>query len=66
MFHKNLLRIRTCNNYTVEQVAKKMNISPELYEKWESGEVVPTVDVLPPTLFVLRLLLMRCIYGHKH
>lgn len=47
MFHKNLLRIRTCNNYTVEQVAKKMNISPELYEKWESGEVVPTVDVLP-------------------
>ena len=24
-----------------------MNISPELYEKWESGEVVPTVDVLP-------------------
>ena len=47
MFHKNLKKYRICQNYTPEHIANELEISVDTYLLWESGEVIPTVDVLP-------------------
>lgn len=43
----NLRRLRTAKNYTQEQAAQLLNISPKSLSRWECGSTMPDVMLLP-------------------
>ena len=46
-FGVNLKRLRTAKNYTQEQAAQLLNISPKSLSRWECGSTMPDVMMLP-------------------
>lgn len=46
-FGENLKRLRLAKNYTQEQVAQKLNISSKAVSRWECGNAMPDVLMLP-------------------
>lgn len=46
-FGENLKRLRTEKNYTQEQAAQLLNISPKSLSRWECGSTMPDVMMLP-------------------
>ncbi len=46
-FGKNLKRLRLAKNYTQEQAAQMLNISPKSLSRWECGTTMPDVMLLP-------------------
>ncbi len=44
MFRENIIRLRSINNMSQEEVASKVGISRQAYAKWESGESVPDIN----------------------
>jgi len=47
IFGENLRRLRTEKNYTQEQSAQLLNISPKSLSRWECGSTMPDVMMLP-------------------
>ncbi len=43
----NLKRLRLAKNYTQEQAAQMLNISPKSLSRWECGSTMPDVMILP-------------------
>lgn len=43
----NLKRLRLSKNYTQEQAAQLLNISPKSLSRWECGSTMPDVMILP-------------------
>lgn len=43
---KQIARLRRENNYTQEQLAEKLKVSPQAVSKWENGNSVPEVQLL--------------------
>ena len=43
----NLKRLRVSKNYTQEQAAQLLNISPKSLSRWECGSTMPDVMLLP-------------------
>ena len=43
---KQIARMRICSNYTQEQLAEKLEISPQAVSKWENGKAVPEIPLL--------------------
>ncbi len=41
-----IARLRKGNNYTQEQLAEKLNVSPQAVSKWENGNSVPEIPLL--------------------
>ncbi|MDE5859668.1 MAG: helix-turn-helix domain-containing protein, partial [Oscillospiraceae bacterium] len=41
-----IANLRTGNNYTQEQLAEKLKVSPQAISKWENGKAVPEVSML--------------------
>lgn len=54
MLKDNLVMLRKLNGYSQEQIAEKINISRQVYAKWESGATVPDID---------RAALLAQVYG---
>ena len=46
-FGENLKRLRIAKNYTQEQAAQLLNISPKSLSRWECGSTMPDVMMLP-------------------
>ncbi len=46
-FGENLKRLRLAKNYTQEQAAQLLNISPKSLSRWECGSTMPDVMMLP-------------------
>ena len=46
-FGENLKRLRMAKNYTQEQAAQLLNISPKSLSRWECGSTMPDVMMLP-------------------
>ncbi len=46
-FGENLKRLRVAKNYTQEQAAQLLNISPKSLSRWECGSTMPDVMMLP-------------------
>ena len=46
-FGENLKRLRLAKNYTQEQAAQQLNISPKSLSRWECGSTMPDVMMLP-------------------
>lgn len=46
-FGENLKRLRVTKNYTQEQAAQMLNISPKSLSRWECGATMPDVMMLP-------------------
>lgn len=46
-FGENLRRLRIAKNYTQEQAAQLLNISPKSLSRWECGSTMPDVMMLP-------------------
>lgn len=46
-FGANLKRLRLAKNYTQEQAAEKLNISSKAISRWECGNAMPDVMMLP-------------------
>ena len=51
MFDANKMRVqiahlRRRNNYTQEQLAEELKVSPQAVSKWENGKAVPEVPML--------------------
>ena len=44
MLRDNLIMLRNINGYSQEQIAEKVGISRQAYEKWESGATVPDIE----------------------
>ena len=47
IFGENLKRLRVAKNYTQEQAAQLLNISPKSLSRWECGSTMPDVMMLP-------------------
>lgn len=47
IFGENLKRLRIAKNYTQEQAAQLLNISPKSLSRWECGSTMPDVMLLP-------------------
>ena len=47
IFGENLKRLRMAKNYTQEQAAQLLNISPKSLSRWECGSTMPDVMMLP-------------------
>jgi len=47
IFGENLRRLRIAKNYTQEQAAQLLNISPKSLSRWECGSTMPDVMMLP-------------------
>jgi len=47
IFGENLRRLRIGKNYTQEQAAQLLNISPKSLSRWECGSTMPDVMMLP-------------------
>ncbi len=47
IFGENLKRLRLVKNYTQEQAAQLLNISPKSLSRWECGSTMPDVMMLP-------------------
>lgn len=41
-----IAHLRTGNNYTQEQLAEKLRVSPQAVSKWENKKAVPEVPML--------------------
>lgn len=46
-FGKNLKRLRLSKSYTQEQAAQALNVSPKAVSRWECGNTIPDVMLLP-------------------
>lgn len=46
-FGNNLKRLRLAKNYTQEQAAEKLNVSSKAISRWECGNAMPDVMLLP-------------------
>lgn len=46
LISKYLQFLRKCNNYTQDDLAKKLGISRQAVSKWETGTTIPDVEVL--------------------
>lgn len=46
-FGENLKRLRIAKNFTQEQAAQSLNISPKSLSRWECGSTMPDVMMLP-------------------
>ena len=46
VFGKNLIKFRKANSMTQEQLARKMNVSPQAVSKWEKNSY-PDAQLLP-------------------
>ena len=44
MLKDNLMMLRKLNGYSQEQIAEKIGISRQAYEKWENGATIPDID----------------------
>ena len=47
IFGENLRRLRIAKNYTQEQAAQLLHISPKSLSRWECGSTMPDVMILP-------------------
>ncbi len=47
MFHEHLKRIRIASKKTQGELAAYLNISTQSVSKWESGQSLPSIDLLP-------------------
>ena len=47
IFGENLKRLRVAKNFTQEQAAQLLNISPKALSRWECGSTMPDVMILP-------------------
>ena len=47
MFHEHLKRIRTASRKTQGELASYLNISTQSVSKWENGQSLPSIDLLP-------------------
>lgn len=45
-FNNRIVQFRTYNDFCEEQVAKAIGVSLEIYKKYESGELTPTIDIV--------------------
>lgn len=44
MFRENIIRLRSIHNMSQEEVASRIGISRQAYQKWESGESIPDIN----------------------
>ncbi len=51
--NKNIKALRRGKNLTQEQLAQKLNISPQAVSKWETGTTLPDISLLPSISVVL-------------
>ena len=47
MFHEHLKRIRIASRKTQGELASYLNISAQSVSKWENGQSLPSIDLLP-------------------
>ena len=53
-FAQNLIQLRRQYNMTQEQLANKLNISSQAVSKWETGQSLPDIIMLPKIADIFR------------
>ena len=65
-FSENLKRIRTLKNITQEELAKKINIHPVQFSRYERGLTTPSIDIAQNIAFVLDVTLDELVVGNEN
>lgn len=60
-FSEKLQSLRERNGYTQEELAKKMNVSSQTIEKWESGESFSEVADLIKTSHLVNVIVEHLV-----
>ena len=63
---KNIIKFRKENNYSQEELAKKLNISRQSVSKWENGDTLPSIDNLISLSGLLNISLDELITGEPY
>ena len=52
---ENIKRLRTVRNLTQEQLAEALNVSSVAVSKWERGDTMPDISMLPRLAYYFRV-----------
>jgi len=63
---KNIIKYRTKNNLSQEQLAHALNISRQSISKWETGENLPSIDNLISLSGLLDISLDELVTGEPY